>query len=92
MDFKPLLDAVDMVLIVAIIGVAQGLKSFLPETMWRYVPLVVIVLGVLAGFLKGDEANLRDFGAKALMYSGAAAIVYELARTTILGKGAKAPH
>jgi hypothetical protein len=88
-DIQQLLKVVDAVMIAAIIGIVQGLKKVLHEDLWRWIPLAVIVLGVLAGWITTDTGAWRAVAKNALLYAGAASIIYELGRTTVFAKGAK---
>ena len=91
MNFDTLLKAVDLVIILAIIGVTEAVKKTLPESLWRWVPIVPVVLGAVAGaVVSPDESSWRVAAKATLLYAGAASLGYELLRTTLLKSGAKA--
>ena len=89
-DFGALLKAVDLVMILAIIGVTEAVKRSLPETSWRWIPIVPTVLGIVAGIIV-SPGDWRVLAKAAMLYAGAASLGYEILRTTILKSGAKTP-
>lgn len=88
--FDALLKAVDIVVILAIMGITEGVKRALPERSWRWIPLVPLALGILVGVILTPAGQAWRMAAKAaLLYAGAASLGYELLRTTILKTGGK---
>lgn len=87
--FSELLKAVDLVAVAAIIGVTFGIRQFLHEDYWRWIPAVPLVLGLVAGWILTPEPNWRIIAKAALFYGGAASIMWELGRTTVFKAGAK---
>lgn len=92
MDFDVILKAVDVGVIVAIMLVTQGLKNALPEAYWRVVPLIPLVLGIFAGIVMTEVNIWRLVAKNSLLYAGASSLVYEVGRTTVFGRGAKAEN
>src|SRR3990167_3049852 len=90
MDLDLLMKAVDLVLIAAIIGVIEGIKKFLPENQWRFIPLITLGLGFVAGWIMTPGTNVRAIVKSAIIYGGAASLAYELVRTTLLARGSNA--
>jgi hypothetical protein len=85
-----MLEVVDGLVIVAIIGITELFKRALPEHYWRATPLITLALGVLAGwFSTPASADARAIFRSSVLYAGAAAIFYEIGRTAILGWGSK---
>lgn len=90
-NFDVLLKAVDLVLILAIMGVTEGVKRALPEAEWRWIPVIPMVLGVLCGAVVSPAGSgWRVMAKAALLYAGAASLGYEFLRTTIFKTGGKA--
>ena len=90
MDYEALLKALDFVVIVAIMGVTEGVKRMLREDLWRWIPVVPILLGIVAGLLLTPiGSGWQAFGKSVLLYAGGASIAYEFLRTTIFKSGAK---
>jgi len=89
-DLSSLLKLVDVGVIIAIIGITEGIKRALPESYWRLTPAVTLGLGLAAGIIMVPDASaIRAVAKSALIYGGAASLAYELGRTTLFGKGAK---
>ena len=89
-DIAPLLKAVDLIVIIAIIGITEAIKAGLPESYWRWVPGIPLVLGVAAGVIMSPAGSeWRVMAKAALLYGGAASLTFELLRTTILKSGSK---
>ena len=87
LDFDALFKAVDMVAIIAVIAVSFLLSSVLTKYE-RYLPLIPLILGIFAGIvLTPAGAEWRIIAKASLFYGGAAAIVYKIGRTTLMGKG-----
>lgn len=92
-NFDVLLKAVDLVLILAIMGLTEAIKRAMPEDQWRWIPLVPVVLGIICGAVVSPAGSGWRVMAKAsLLYGGAASLAYELLRTTVLKQGAKVPN
>ena len=92
LTFDALLKAVDLVMIIAIIGVTEAIKRALPEPYWRWIPVVPVMLGLGAGVIVSPgSGDWRVLAKAAMLYAGAASLGYELLRTTILKTGAKTP-
>ena len=91
LTFDALLKAVDLVMIIAIIGITERFKRALPEVYWRWVPVAPVVLGLIAGIIVSPgSGDWRVLAKAAMLYAGAASLGYELLRTTILKSGTKA--
>ena len=83
---------VDVGAVIAILGVTPIFKGFVAK---RYVPLIPLLLGLVAGLViygkeGGFELPLGEaiFGVawKMLIYAGGASIIYKLKSRVILGK------
>lgn len=91
--FEALLKAVDIVLILAIMGITEAIKRAIPEERWRWVPLVPMILGVLCGAVVSPAGSgWRVVAKAALLYAGAASLGYELLRTTLFKTGGKSEN
>lgn len=89
MDVDTLFKTLDGVVILAIMAVTEGIKRILPESYWRWVPGVPLILGIASGIVMTDATAWRAVAKGALVYAGGASLGYELLRSTILGRGAK---
>jgi hypothetical protein len=96
-DFGPLLKAVDLTIIAAIVAITFAVKAALtdPQTgnnpYWRWIPLVPLALGLVAGWIVTQSTDgARAILKAALLYGGAASLLWEIGRTTVFKAGAKA--
>lgn len=88
--FDALLKAVDVLVIIAIIGITEAVKRAVPERFWRWTPVVPLLLGIIGGIvLSPPGLGWRAVAKATLLYAGAASIAYELLRTTIFKSGQK---
>lgn len=88
MDFETgidqLFNAVNMGIILAIMGISVGLETIVPK---RFTPLVVVFLGVVAGFVMTPVTeNWRLWAIASILYAGGASVFYSFVWTTILNK------
>ena len=90
MDVDTLFKTLDGVVILAIMAVTEGIKRILPESYWRWVPGIPLILGIASGVVMTDATAWRAVAKGALVYAGGASLGYELLRTTIFKKSAKA--
>ena len=82
--FDSLFKLVDIPIVLAIMGLTQGFKVFIPE---RFMPVVVTLLGVLAAFIVTPAThNWRVWAIAAIYYAGAADLFYTFVWQTILNK------
>ena len=87
--FDALLKAVDIIIILAIIGITEAVKRTM-QNHWRWIPMVPVVLGIIGGIIVTPSlTNWRVAAKAAMLYAGAASIAFELLRTTILKQGSK---
>ena len=88
MDFEAWLEqlfsAVNMGIIVAIMGISVTLETIIPK---RFTPLIVGILGFGAGFIMTPATeNWRLWAIASVLYSGGASVFYAFIWTTILNK------
>lgn len=88
MDFETWLEelfsAVNMGIILAIMGISLGLETIVPK---RFTPLVVVVFGVGTGFVMTPATeNWRLWVIASILYAGGASVFYSFVWTTILNK------
>lgn len=82
-----LMQFLDMGIIGVIIGIMEIIKAAdQNRKLARWYPLMVLLLGVLAGFLRAPSMGWRDLGYNILMYGGGASIIFKFGKTTIMGK------
>lgn len=88
MDFETWLEqlfsGVNMGLILAIMGISVGLETIVPK---RFTPLVVLLFGLVAGFvITPVTENWRLWAIASIFYAGGASVFYSFVWTTILNK------
>jgi hypothetical protein len=54
------------------------------------IPLLRLALGIFAGVVMTEGNIWRVIAKNSLLYAGASSLVFEVGRTTIFGRGAKA--
>lgn len=82
-----LLSVLDMAVIGAIMGIMEVLKAIdKDKKMWRFYPLVVLVLALGAAAFMARPFNWQTFGYQALIYAGSSSFIFKFGKTTLLGK------
>lgn len=77
----------DMGIIGVIIGLMEVIKSMDKDRkLARWYPLMVLLLGVVAGVLRAPSMEWRELSYTVLMYGGGASIIFKFGKTTVLGK------
>ena len=87
-NYEELFKLVNGAVIIAIMGVTTTFRAVGGKRLARWVPLVPMILGGLAGLLVTHDAMpMRQVLTWALLYSGASSIGYMFVWKTIMNKG-----
>ena len=78
---KLVIEQVDLLLIVAIVVLVQGLKKAIPKAPKKGWMLVNLALGFAAAWLVGPAPSAREYVRQGLIYSSGAELAYQGWRT-----------
>lgn len=78
---KLIVEQVDLLLIIAIVVLVQGLKKAFPKAPKKSWMLVNLILGFLAAWLLTPISMIREYVRQGLIYSAGAELAYQGWRT-----------
>ena len=78
---KLVIEQLDLLLILAIVVLIQGLKKAMPKTPKKAWLVVNIIAGAASSWLVGPSESARDFARQWLIYSAGAEFAYQSWRT-----------
>ena len=78
---KLVIEQLDLLLILAIVVLIQGLKKAMPKTPKKAWLVVNIIAGAASSWLVGPSDSARDFARQWLIYSAGAEFAYQSWRT-----------